>query len=278
MVLPGRDEGHRARHPEGPKRTSTWYGSVGRRPLVQSKFPQIPESLGSTLGSTDPVGATCRPRAASAVLVRPGIRSLPMKKGTAQSILTRATTIDGCRRRRRMLAPGKGNEMTSTELLADAFERIRDTVHRVLEGLSSDLLAARLDSEANSIAWLVWHLTRVQDDHIADLARTEQVWTSSGWAERFALNLDTADTGYGHGPTQVAAVTVDAESLRGYHDAVFETTIRFLDHTADADLDHVVDERWNPPVTMGVRLVSIISDALQHAGQAALVRGILERE
>jgi uncharacterized damage-inducible protein DinB len=168
--------------------------------------------------------------------------------------------------------------MTSSELLADAFERIRDTVHQVVEGLSGDLLAARLDSQANSIAWLVWHLTRIQDDHIADLAHAEQVWTSSGWAKRFALNLDNSDTGYGHGPTQVAAVTVDAESLLDYHDAVVETTIRFLHQITDADLDNIVDERWNPPVTMGVRLVSIISDDLQHAGQAAFVHGILERK
>ena len=45
----------------------------------------------------------------------------------------------------------------------------------------------------------------------------------------------------------------------------------------DADLPRVVDERWDPPVTLGVRLVSVISDCLQHAGQAAFVRGILLR-
>ncbi len=167
--------------------------------------------------------------------------------------------------------------MTSTELIADAFGRIREAVHQVVEGLSADLLAARTDTEANSIAWLVWHLTRIQDDHIADLALADQVWTSSGWAQGFGLNLDIADTGYGHGPDQVAAVTVDADSLRGYHDAVYDTTIRFLHRVTDADLDRIVDERWNPPVTMGVRLVSVVTDDLQHAGQAAFVRGILER-
>jgi hypothetical protein len=39
----------------------------------------------------------------------------------------------------------------------------------------------------------------------------------------------------------------------------------------------VVDEKWDPPVTLGVRLVSMASDALQHAGQAAFIKGSLSR-
>jgi uncharacterized damage-inducible protein DinB len=167
--------------------------------------------------------------------------------------------------------------MTSAELLSDAFGRIRETVSDVLDGLTTEKLAARLDSEANSIAWLVWHLTRVQDDHVADVAGTEQVWTSSGWAERFALPLDISDTGYGHRPDQVAVVVADADKLLGYHDAVYEQTLRFVRDLTDPDLDRVVDKRWDPPVTLGVRLVSVIADDLQHAGQATYIRGILER-
>jgi len=167
--------------------------------------------------------------------------------------------------------------MTPADLLTDSFGRIRDTVHDVLDGLTPDDLVFRPDGQANTIAWLVWHLTRIQDDHIADIAGTEQVWTKSGWAERFALPLDVSDTGYGHGPQQVAAVSVDAERLSGYLDAVYEATVTFVQGITVADLDRIVDERWNPPVTMGVRLVSIVSDDLQHAGQAAYLRGILER-
>ena len=167
--------------------------------------------------------------------------------------------------------------MITAQLLADSFGRIGDTVHAVTEGLTPDDLTFRPDGRANSIAWLVWHLTRVQDDHMADIAGTNQVWTSSGWAERFGLSLDVADTGYGHGPLQVAAVVADSEMLCGYHDAVHESTVRFVQKVTDADLDRIVDERFDPPVTMGVRLVSIVSDDLQHGGQAAYVRGILER-
>ena len=168
--------------------------------------------------------------------------------------------------------------MTSAELLADAFGRIQETVHEVVRGLTPEELAFRIDSEANSIAWLVWHLTRIQDDHVAGAALAEQVWTSGGWVERFALPFGRGAHGYGHSSADVAAVRVDsAELLTGYYDAVHEQTIRFVEGLTDADLPRIVDEGWDPPVTLGVRLVSVISDDLQHAGQAAFIRGIIER-
>ena len=161
---------------------------------------------------------------------------------------------------------------------ADAFERIQGVTHRAVEGLSPEFLHFRPDGQANSIAWLVWHLTRIQDDHIATAAGTEQRWTDAGWYERFALPFDPADFGYGHSSDDVAAVRVPAgDLLLEYHDTVHEQTVRFVDPLTPPDLDRIVDERWDPPVTLGVRLVSVISDNLQHAGQAAYVRGLAER-
>jgi uncharacterized damage-inducible protein DinB len=168
--------------------------------------------------------------------------------------------------------------MTSADLLADAFGRVREAVHQAVDGLSAQQLGFRVDPEANSIAWLVWHLTRVQDDHVADAAQIEQVWAAHGWADRFGLPLDQRDTGYGHGTEAVAAVTVgSAELLTAYHDAVFEQTTRYVSRLTDDDLPRIVDASWDPPVTLGVRLISVIDDDLEHAGQAAFIRGILLR-
>jgi hypothetical protein len=167
--------------------------------------------------------------------------------------------------------------MTSAELLVDSFGRIREVVHRVVDGLSPEELAFRIDPAANSIAWLVWHLTRIQDDHLAGAFEAEQVWTAKGWAERLGLPFDPRDTGYGHQADDVAAVQVASGVLAGYHDAVHRQTVGYLGRLSDADLGRVVDRAWDPPVTMGVRLVSVIADDLQHAGQAAFVRGILQR-
>ncbi|MFE3602985.1 DinB family protein [Streptomyces sp. NPDC059142] len=166
----------------------------------------------------------------------------------------------------------------SADLLVDAFGRIRETVHEVVDGLSPDELEVRIDDGANSIAWLVWHLTRVQDDHIADAAGTEQVWTAEDWHGRFGLSFRAGATGYGHSAKDVAKLGgVTAELLAGYHDAVHDRTVAYLGTLKDADLARVVDEGWTPAVTLGVRLVSVVSDDLQHVGQAAFVRGWLER-
>ena len=165
--------------------------------------------------------------------------------------------------------------MTSAELLADAFGRVQETVYEAVDGLSAAQLAARLDDDANSIAWLCWHLARVQDDHVAHAFGVEQVWP--GFADRFGLPFGPGATGYGHSSRQVALVQVSGDLLTDYHDAVHAQTVALVSGLTDADLSRVVDERWDPPVTLGVRLVSVISDGLQHAGQAAFVRGILLR-
>jgi hypothetical protein len=168
--------------------------------------------------------------------------------------------------------------MTSADLLVDAFGRIREVVHEVVDRLTPQQLAFRVDPKANSIAWLVWHLTRIQDDHLADAAQVEQVWTSQGWVERFGLPFNPLATGYGHRADDVAAVQVaSGELLVGYHDAVHQQTTRYVERLSDADLARIVDRSWDPPVSLGVRLVSVIADDLQHVGQAAFVRGIVER-
>lgn len=168
--------------------------------------------------------------------------------------------------------------MQVSEILIEAFGRIRENVHRVADGMSADDLAFRPDADANSIAWLVWHLTRIQDDHVADLAGATQVWSEGDWPERLGFTGDLAETGYGHTTEQVAAIRPDGpEQLIGYHDAVYQRTLDYVRGVAEADLDRVVDYSWDPPVTAGVRLVSVVNDNMQHSGQAGYVRGMIER-
>jgi hypothetical protein len=164
------------------------------------------------------------------------------------------------------------------DLLADGFGRVREIVHDVLDRLSDAELQYRADADANSICWLIWHLTRVQDDHVADAAGVQQVWFAGGFDERFAFPFDSGDIGYGHNSDEVALVRAPAELLVDYHDATYQQTVEVLRRLTDADMDKVIDERWDPPVTIGVRLVSVLADDLQHAGQAAFVRGLIERQ
>ena len=167
--------------------------------------------------------------------------------------------------------------MNAAEILVDGFGRVRDAVHGAVRGLTDEQLQLRLDPDANTIAWLAWHLTRVQDDHVAEVAQREQVWQTGGWADRFELPADRDAIGYGHSSADVAAVRGPAQALLDYHDAVHAQTVAYVQDLHDEELSRVVDRRWNPPVTLGVRLISVISDDLQHAGQAAFIRGVVTR-
>ena len=169
---------------------------------------------------------------------------------------------------------------TSADLLVDGFGRIRENVADVLDGLTPEQLTYRVGANANPVSWLIWHLTRVQDDHVAAAFGETQVWSTGSWATRFGLPAAMMDHGYGHSPSQVATVaaaTASASLLLEYHEATYAQSVKLVAEIADADLDRVVDKRWTPPVTLGVRLVSVLDDDMQHVGQAAYVRGLLKR-
>ncbi|MDN5726938.1 MAG: DinB family protein [Propionibacteriales bacterium] len=169
--------------------------------------------------------------------------------------------------------------MNQAELLSDALDRVAESAHQIADGLSAADLAYRPAAGANGIGWLLWHLTRVQDDHVADAAGTEQVWTASGWAARFGLPYGSGATGYGQDIDEVARFSaLDPSLLTGYLDAVTARTKEYLGGLTDQDYDQVIDEQWDPPVTLGVRLISVINDDTQHIGQAAYVRGLLDND
>ncbi len=166
--------------------------------------------------------------------------------------------------------------MSSSDVLTEAYGRLPDLVHGAVEGLDADQLSIRPGGSANSVAWLVWHLTRVADAHFSEAFGHPELWQAKGYAERWGLSLDPADTGYGHSPEQVAAVTVEsAQQLLDYFDAVQSLCESLVAGLRDEDLQQVVDERWDPPVTLLVRLVSVLDDAVQHAGQAFYARGMI---
>lgn len=167
--------------------------------------------------------------------------------------------------------------MDVAPLLAEIYNRIPPLARAAVEGLDAGQLASAPGPGANPIGWLVWHMARVEDSHIVELTGGTQEWVGGDWARRTGLDPDPANIGFGHGPEDVRAVRPDGpDVLTGYLDAVHARTMAFLETLGPADLDRIVDRRWDPPVTLGVRLVSIADDCLQHAGQAAYVRGLLE--
>ena len=167
-------------------------------------------------------------------------------------------------------------DAAAQELLRDAFTRLIEHVDELTDGLTDELSSFRPAPNANSIAWLIWHSARVQDIQLAGVAGVEQVWTRDGWVDRFGLELPRNDTGYGHGPDEVAKVRAPADLLSGYYHEVHKLTLSYIAGVTAAELSRVVDTNWDPPVTASARLVSIIDDCAQHLGQAAYLRGIAQ--
>jgi hypothetical protein len=167
--------------------------------------------------------------------------------------------------------------MDVAALLVDLYGRIPPLARAAVEGLDPARLTEVPRTGTNSIGWLVWHLARVEDEHIAEILDVDPLWVGGDWAGRFGLEPDRANHGYGHTPEQVASVRPESpEALVEYLGAVHDRTVGMLEALSPADLDRIVDRNWDPPVTLGVRLVSIADDGLQHVGQAAYVRGLLE--
>lgn len=174
--------------------------------------------------------------------------------------------------------------MDAIELLKNLVRRPIDALDYFWEDLDSSQLNSHPGGHPNSIAWLVWHTARETDAQIAPLAGTEQSWTADGFADRFELsdvNLGTADVGLGQSAEDAWAVAVEETPagkalLREYLDTVYDHFARWVETLTEADLARVIDEQWDPPVTLGVRVLSVIDDAAQHVGQAAYVAGTVE--
>jgi uncharacterized damage-inducible protein DinB len=167
--------------------------------------------------------------------------------------------------------------MDCKDLLIDGLGRVEELMRMTLDGLNGGQLAYRPAEHANSIAWLAWHLTRVADDHVSDLASQPQAWIADGWHARFNRPASMDDTGYGHDPAAVASIQPESpQVLLDYYAAVHERSVAYLNRLTCEDMDRVVDTSWDPPVTVGVRLVSVINDCTQHVGQMAYLRGLIE--
>lgn len=162
------------------------------------------------------------------------------------------------------------------DLLSDGYGRIVELLEHVLDGLTQDDLNWQPRDDCNSMGWLVWHLTRQQDAQIASLTGDDQLWVRDGWHAKFDRPADPRDVGFGHTPEQVAAFkSPDTKTLLEYHRAVLERSKRYFLTLSKTDLDRELNEPFFKPLpTVGVRLISIMDDAVIHAGQAAYVRGL----
>jgi hypothetical protein len=164
------------------------------------------------------------------------------------------------------------------DMMVDGYGRIIEILERALDGLTEEDLNWQPKPDCNGMGWLAWHLTRVQDDHFASLMGEEQLWIKDGWHARFNRPADAKDIGFGHTPEQVAAYkSPGAETQLAYSQAVIERSQAYFPTLAKTDLDKELNEPWFQPLpTVGVRIISVLGDSLEHAGQIAYVRGLYQ--
>ena len=168
--------------------------------------------------------------------------------------------------------------MIANDILLDAFTRVHESLHRTL----GDTTPEELVKEPHpSIGWLAWRISRVMDSNVSHLSGREQLWIGEGWAARFGMPPEPADYGRSarHTRAQVKSFRASAQQLLDYHDAVYQRSVEYIKTLSESDLDRELNEpQWNPLPTAGVRLVSVIADNIQHAGQAAYLRGCIEQK
>ncbi len=165
--------------------------------------------------------------------------------------------------------------MNAAELLVEFASRPLDAA-RALPRLSPEQLNSHPAGHPNSIAWLLWHSGREVDVQVAELTGGAGVWEQ--YRERFGLGEVGESLGYGHTREQAAAVRVEDHQLLIDHLGAALTSLQDCARgLPEEELDEVVDDSWDPPVTRGVRMASIIDDAIAHVGQAAYAAGALTR-
>lgn len=165
--------------------------------------------------------------------------------------------------------------MDAIELLKDLANRPSEVAARLKDRVRDEMLNAHPGEHDNSVAWLLWHTAREIDEQVSALSGQETVWVSQNFDEQFGLDLEPHELGFGQSAERARSIVVDDAGLLFEHlDAVVAAEQDYIDTLGPADLDDIIDEQWDPPVSQGARLVSVTEDALQHLGQATYVTGM----
>jgi uncharacterized damage-inducible protein DinB len=149
-----------------------------------------------------------------------------------------------------------------------------DELKQKLEGLSDAELRWQASVDTNTIAWLVWHMARVEDNWINGvIAGGENVWESGDWAKK--TGITATGNGYSDTMDEVRALPdVAVSDLLDYYDAVRAAAFEVIDGMSEKDISNEFS-RAGRTVTWAYILGHVIVEEAQHLGQIALIRGII---
>ena len=125
---------------------------------------------------------------------------------------------------------------------------------------------------SHSIAWCLWHTSRVEDLIISRVTGQEPVW-SEEWAARTGLPFDGFGTGMSDDDARDVRVG-DMAALAGYQDAVIERTTQFLANATDEDLEREIPAR-NGSESVGEAIsLHMMGHFNGHRGEINTLRGM----
>lgn len=169
---------------------------------------------------------------------------------------------------------------TAENILIDLVGRLRDGVHTLCDGLADEAATYRIDDQANTIDWLLWHSARCSDAQLHHMIGGDELWRT--WRDRLKVplppeRLGFAEMGYGMTAADAHLVVAPVAELAAYAQACWDELEDYVRGADDDELSRIVDDSYDPPVSAGVRLLSIIEDCIIHLGQAAYIKGVAER-
>jgi hypothetical protein len=162
------------------------------------------------------------------------------------------------------------------EMLAVGYSGILRTLDYTLKGLTKEDINWQPKPDCNSIGWMVWHPIRFQDMQISEFMGEEQLWIKDGWYKKWGRKADPKESGGGMTPEDLTKFkSPGAATVLAYAKAVVERSQKYFPTLKKADLDKILKGGPHKPYpTVGMMLMIILSDSLQHAGQAGYVRGL----
>jgi hypothetical protein len=147
------------------------------------------------------------------------------------------------------------------------------SLKQATDGLTDEQLYYQPTTETNSIAWLVWHLSRWRDAVSATISGEPQVWVRDGWAERYGMPGER--TGLGDTPAQVTTFRVERAMLFGYVDAAHQVTVERVAKLTPTQFGQPMVAHTGEQRPAWRALAGVCSDSAQHSGQIAYLRGLM---
>lgn len=166
--------------------------------------------------------------------------------------------------------------MNASDVFKLGLSRNNAIIALAIKDLSEDDIHDQPGESDNTIAWMIWHQTRYEDNSIAVMSGGEQVWTTGKWHEKFGMPPDPENNGVGHKPDQVRSFRAAKDDLLAYMAAVRPQTKSYLGGLSETDLDRTLTNIFGEALTVGEWLTRLLGDHTQHAGQICYLRGHLK--